>query len=591
MENRIIKDYASNIKDYSGLLSLINMIQSEEISDNKTSFDELQLCSYARLGKKKFRKYNIKKKSGGQRTISIPNITGYKRFLHYIKLILQSLYNAPRCVNGFVLGKSIVDNALAHQGHTYIYNIDLENFFHSVSYRQVEKSLQQNPFNCSKKFSHAIANFCCMNSVLEGVNSIHKYCLPQGSPASPILTNIVCYRMDKQLVELSRLHNVRYTRYADDMTFSSDCDIFSYKSDFIKQLQHIIFKNGFKINYKKTRHSHSGERQKVTGIILSQEKINVGRLYVRQLRNLFYIWESYGANEAEKSLKRLYTKEGKEHKREIHLKDVVLGKLLYLKMVKGEDDIIYQKFSKKYNYLINNDIKKQNNIPNKIKRSIEVKADNHEKKSLTTASPFSEKVAPNEYEIQLPVYLFFDTETTGLPEDYNAPSSNINNWPRLVQLSWILTDASYDIISQQDHIIYPEGFVIPEDASRIHGITTFIAKERGERINIVLQEFMNDFRKATCIVGHNISYDKKIVGAELIRLGIRDSMNDIRTIDTMKSSVNFCKISGKYGYKWPKLQELHKALFSYEFENAHNSMSDVEATLKCFVELKHRKIL
>lgn len=204
---------------------------------------------------------------------------------------------------------------------------------------------------------------------------------------------------------------------------------------------------------------------------------------------------------------------------------------------------------------------------------------------------FSKGFLQNDNSMVIHRYLFFDTETTGLPENYDAPSSKINNWPRLVQLSWILTDASYDIISQQDHIVYPDGFVIPEDALRIHGITTSIAKERGEGINVVLQEFINDFRKATCIVGHNISYDKKIVGAELIRLGIRDSMNDIKTIDTMKSSVNFCKIPGKFGYKWPKLQELHKALFGYEFVNAHNSMSDVHATLKCFVELKHRKIL
>lgn len=183
-------------------------------------------------------------------------------------------------------------------------------------------------------------------------------------------------------------------------------------------------------------------------------------------------------------------------------------------------------------------------------------------------------------------YLFFDTETAGLPKDYNAPTSNSNNWPRLVQLGWITTDENCNILSQNDFIIYPEDFSVPLMAASLHGITTEIAKEKGHPLKEVLEKFMEDFKAAKTIVGHNIVFDKKIVGAELIRLGQNDIMNSKQSLCTMEAGTDYCKIPGYHGYKWPKLQELHKKLFGCEFEDAHNSMSDVTATLKCFKEMK-----
>ncbi len=188
--------------------------------------------------------------------------------------------------------------------------------------------------------------------------------------------------------------------------------------------------------------------------------------------------------------------------------------------------------------------------------------------------------------VRLMKYLFFDTETTGIPIDYNAPTSDSRNWPRLVQLSWMTTDEDCNVLSQNDFIIYPDGFTIPSDASKLHGITTAIAKKKGKPLKEVMDKFMEDFKVAKAIVGHNITFDKKIVGAELIRLGQKDNMNSKESICTMEASTDFCKIPGYYGYKWPKLQELHKKLFGHEFEDAHNSMSDVKATLKCFKEMK-----
>ena len=189
------------------------------------------------------------------------------------------------------------------------------------------------------------------------------------------------------------------------------------------------------------------------------------------------------------------------------------------------------------------------------------------------------------------IYLFFDTETNGLPIDYKAPSSNVNNWPRLIRLSWIITDENYNVISSNDHIIYPDGFTIPNDVAIMHGITNLKAKQLGEPVDTILDSFISDFNKSTCIVGHNVDFDKKIIGAELVRLGRKDVMNSKPSICTMEASTDYCKIPGSHGYKWPKLQELHEKLFGYGFEDAHNSLCDVTATLKCFQELRRINVI
>ena len=207
-------------------------------------------------------------------------------------------------------------------------------------------------------------------------------------------------------------------------------------------------------------------------------------------------------------------------------------------------------------------------------------------------------------------YLFFDTETTGLFVDdinqtspfhssfiYNSLSYRLLRQPHLVQLSWIITDKDCNIISQNDYIIQPRGFAIPQKASNIHGITTEIAKEKGFPIKEVLEKFIKDFNAANTIVGHNVGFDKRVIRTELLRLKLMNehvgidpySIDDKDSICTMIESVPFCEIpSGNtyHPYKQPKLQELHKKLFGYEFEDAHNSMSDVKATLKCFKEMK-----
>jgi DNA polymerase III epsilon subunit-like protein len=189
------------------------------------------------------------------------------------------------------------------------------------------------------------------------------------------------------------------------------------------------------------------------------------------------------------------------------------------------------------------------------------------------------------------MYLFFDTETTGLPRDWKAPATDVNNWPRLVQLAYLEYDDNGVLLSSNDYIVRPNGFTIPMDASNVHGISTEQAMREGIPIQNVLSNFERMIQKATCLVAHNMAFDEKIVGAEFIRNGMPNILSGKNKICTMEKTTNYCAISGYYGYKWPKLSELHYKLFKTGFEEAHNAAADIKATAKCFWELKRIGII
>lgn len=202
-----------------------------------------------------------------------------------------------------------------------------------------------------------------------------------------------------------------------------------------------------------------------------------------------------------------------------------------------------------------------------------------------------QKIQTKEDEKESNLYIFFDTETTGVPKNYQAPSSDTDNWPRLVQLGWILTNENGKALNSGNLIIRPEGFTIPEEASRVHRISTEQALREGISLQKAIEAFIHNLNLATYVVGHNIDFDKKVVGAEMIRLGLKDILDKKSTICTMLSTIDFCKIPGNWGYKWPKLQELYVKLFGHKFDNAHDAASDIEATKECFFELRKRGIV
>ena len=198
--------------------------------------------------------------------------------------------------------------------------------------------------------------------------------------------------------------------------------------------------------------------------------------------------------------------------------------------------------------------------------------------------------------IQTAKYLFFDTETTGLPPRDLEDSSydQIDVWPRLVQIGWIVTDANGNIIKRRGEIIRPEGFIIPKGASDVHGITTEKAMQIGVPIGKVLREIYDDMLHVKLLVAHNFGFDHKILGAEFYRKNIDTNIIDNKEhICTMLSTTNYCELLPiRFGeYKWPKLEELHHKLFGCTFSDAHDALADVEATKKCFFELKKKGIL
>lgn len=189
------------------------------------------------------------------------------------------------------------------------------------------------------------------------------------------------------------------------------------------------------------------------------------------------------------------------------------------------------------------------------------------------------------------MYLIIDCETTGLPKNWRAPITDLDNWPRVIQIAWSLFDRSDALLESAAHLVRPDGFIIPEDVQRIHGITTARAIAEGKKLSDVLQEFSAAVGKAEIVVAHNLKFDESVISAEFQRLKLKVPFSGRKRLCTMTQSTDFCKIPGTYGYKWPTLSQLHKELFNCGYEEAHDAGADVSACAKCFFELKRRRII
>jgi DNA polymerase III subunit alpha len=191
------------------------------------------------------------------------------------------------------------------------------------------------------------------------------------------------------------------------------------------------------------------------------------------------------------------------------------------------------------------------------------------------------------------MYLIFDTETTGLPLNYNAPVSDIQNWPRMVQLAWECHDKNGWLIGNKCYIVKPENYIIPQAAVQVHGITTEKAIAEGIALETVLEEFEQDLVQSSFVIGHNVSFDLNILGAEFIRRGMNTCLQHKARVCTKEASTDFCALpGGKNGkFKWPTLTELCIKLFGETFSDAHNAAADVAATARCFFELMRLEVI
>lgn len=344
------------------LLLLLN--KTKDIMYGEHSRNSLRLKSITyygdnRISKKKYKVFKIKKKAGGERVIHAP-YKSLKFILRVLNYLLQTIYEPHENAVGFVVGKSIVTGASMHVNKKFVYNIDLKDFFPSIRAARVAAVLQLKPFSIDKKVAGYIANMCSTHLDVERVvngkwETINEFVLPQGAPTSPTLTNIICQRLDRKLTGIAKRFGLTYSRYADDITFSSNHYVYKKDGKFIAEFNRVIQHEGFHIKPSKTRLLRQGNHQEVTGIVVN-EKTNISRGYVTKLRSMLYNWESKGYEYAQSILESNYTKTLKKDQNPPSIVNVVRGKLLYMKMVKGEKDLLYQKYYSQYEKLSNNKV-------------------------------------------------------------------------------------------------------------------------------------------------------------------------------------------------------------------------------------------
>lgn len=204
--------------------------------------------------------------------------------------------------------------------------------------------------------------------------------------------------------------------------------------------------------------------------------------------------------------------------------------------------------------------------------------------------------------------LFFDTETTGTPKNYQAPMTDLDNWPRIIQLAWEYADHTGTVHDSQKFLIKPDGWTIPNAATHgekaefwiKHGYTTEKNEAEGRPMPDVLDHFIDHLNVCDAIVAHNFNFDYPIAGAEMIRYKRKAAPNPHRAkICTMATTVNLCKVpfpnrgrfNSRQGYKWPKLEELYMFLFNKGFDGAHDAGNDVAACREAFFELVKRGVI
>jgi RNA-directed DNA polymerase len=237
-----------------------------------------------------YRKFYIPKKSGGKRLISAP-MPRLKQVQYWI---LENIFNkvpVHQAVHGFLLAHSIISNAQQHVGKAVVLNIDVKDFFPSIHFKRVKGLLQH--LGYAEKIATILA-LICTEAVTEEVAIDGKNyfvqkgdrVLPQGAPTSPAITNILCYKLDKRLQGIAAKHQCQYTRYADDITFSSNDETTSVQQ-LLWRIKRVLKEEGFTVHPEKIRIMRKGSRQEVTGIVVN-EKLSINRKKLRQFRAVLH---------------------------------------------------------------------------------------------------------------------------------------------------------------------------------------------------------------------------------------------------------------------------------------------------------------
>lgn len=296
----------------------------------------------------RYRPLAIGKRKGGIRQLHVP-VGGLKAIQRRLADLLVDRYQSRMCVHGYAPGKSAITNAKVHCRRRYVLNVDLKDFFPSINFGRVRGMFLAWPCNCNVEVATLLAQICC-----------HENQLPQGAPTSPVVSNMICGRLDSELTKLAANSKCSYSRYADDLTFSTDLKRFpgslarweypAAKPELVlgNPLSSVIEDNGFVINHEKSRLQHRAKRQMVTGIKVNSGP-NVTAKFIAQLRAMLYAWRNFGLDAAQQEFLLKYDAKHRRTDREApKFADVVWGKLSYLRQVKGTNDHSYRKYAKEY---------------------------------------------------------------------------------------------------------------------------------------------------------------------------------------------------------------------------------------------------
>lgn len=291
-----------------------------------------------------YKETEIPKKNGNTRKIYIPN-NKLLKIQKRLKVILNNSFRPHKNAMGFIKNKSILDNASFHVNKKYILNIDLENFFENISSGRVYTIFNKYFKITNKSVCFFLTRLCCHPENF----------LPQGAPTSPTISNIISKNFDKQMTNLTKMTKItiQYSRYADDITFSSNylfpkafLNVTGSSYEVGKSVQSIIDKNGFKINESKIRYQKSNQHQEVTGIVVN-EKLNINRKYIRNIRAMLHSIKMDCMN-----LDKPVEKFNRLNNRSIDINGlfkIIRGKIEYVKMIKGNNDKVYQKLAVNFN--------------------------------------------------------------------------------------------------------------------------------------------------------------------------------------------------------------------------------------------------
>ena len=292
---------------------------------------------------------SITKKNGNIRNLLVPPLFT-KNIQKKIISQINEYYTPANAVHGFVISKdadirNIVTNASFHVRKKVVINLDIENFFDSINFGRVRGLFLAKPFSLDEKIATRMAQLTTYNNQL-----------PQGAPTSPIISNIICSKMDHQLIRLAKTHGYAFTRYADDITFSTNKKIYPLDiENLISDIKRIILDNGFNVNEDKTRIQDRYESQIVTGLKVN-EKVNINRKFIRVIRSMLFSWFSKGLEDASKNHFLTHTNQNEKYiiDKLQSFQNILIGKIAFLGLVKGENDANYIKFRHQFFFLRDN---------------------------------------------------------------------------------------------------------------------------------------------------------------------------------------------------------------------------------------------